>query len=117
PSQGWGTRDQILNPYYATNAFYDALDKVGDYESMQVTVAAQEVQRSGFPEAYADHEADARVLASALTGNSPGTFSCRLGGASDDADATLVSSGLTERAEAVREEVTELFPDQPLGGF
>src|SRR5215218_4082215 len=32
PSQGWGSRDQILNPYYAANAFYDALDKVGDYE-------------------------------------------------------------------------------------
>ena len=31
------------------------------------------MQRSGFPEAYADHEADARVLASALTGNSPAT--------------------------------------------
>ena len=80
PSQGWGTEAQVQNPYYATNAFYDALDKVDGYESMRVTEAAQEVQRSGFPEAYADHEADARVLASALTGNSPHAFSCRLGG-------------------------------------
>ena len=71
PSQGWGTREQILDPYYATNAFYDALAKVDGYESMRITEAAQEVQRSGFPEAYADHEADARVLASALTGHSP----------------------------------------------
>ena len=47
---------------------------------MEITDAAQEVQRSGFPEAYADHEADARALASALTGNSPRAFSCRLGG-------------------------------------
>ena len=51
---------------------------------MEVTEAAQEVQRSGFPEAYADHEADARVLASALTGNSPAAFSCELG---DEPDA------------------------------
>ncbi|MFC6342175.1 hypothetical protein ACFP8W_09315, partial [Nocardioides hankookensis] len=70
PSQGWGTRAEIQDPYYATNAFYDELAKLDGYESMRVTVAAQRVQRSGFPEAYADHEADARVLASALTGNS-----------------------------------------------
>ena len=43
------------------------------------------MQRSGFPEAYADHEADARVLASALTGNSPHAFSCRLGDEPDEA--------------------------------
>ena len=69
PSQGWGTADQLQDPTYAANAFYDALARVDGYESMPVTEAAQEVQRSGFPEAYADHEQDARVLASALTGN------------------------------------------------
>ncbi len=37
---------------------------------MPVTEAAQAVQRSAFPNAYADHEADARVLASALSGSS-----------------------------------------------
>ena len=67
---------EILDPYYATNAFYDALEKVDGYESMRITEAAQEVQRSGFPDAYADHEADARALASALTGNSRAAFSC-----------------------------------------
>ena len=34
------------------------------------------MQRSGFPEAYADHEEDGRALASALTGNSPRAFTC-----------------------------------------
>ena len=43
---------------------------------MEITVAAQAVQRSGFPDAYADHEADARAIASALTGHSPAGFSC-----------------------------------------
>ena len=28
PSQGWGTREQILNPYYSINAFYDALARM-----------------------------------------------------------------------------------------
>ena len=116
PSQGWGTEKQVQDPVYATNAFYDALVKVDGYESMEITVAAQEVQRSGFPDAYADHEKDARTLASALTGNSRAAFSCRLGGEPDEADPDLRDSGLTDRADAVRREIEDLF-DPPLGGF
>ncbi|CAI9409502.1 hypothetical protein [Nocardioides sp. T2.26MG-1] len=117
PSMGWGSEEQVLDPFYATNAFYDALEKIGDYESMRVTVAAQEVQRSGFPEAYADHEADARVLASALTGNSKHAFSCRIGDAPEPESDRLKASGLTHRADVVRREVGEMFGDPPLGGF
>jgi hypothetical protein len=117
PSQGWGTRQQVQDPYYAANAFYDALEKVGGYESMRVTAAAQQVQRSGFPEAYADHEADARVLASALTGNSAHAFSCELGGEPDQERDRLTASGLTHRADVVRREVGEVFGHPPLGGF
>jgi hypothetical protein len=117
PSQGWGSREEILDPYYAANAFYNELAKLDGYEGMRVTVAAQRVQRSGFPEAYADHEADARVLASALTGNSPHAFSCRLGGTVDATATRLTKSGLTKRADVVRREVTEVFDDPPLGGF
>lgn len=77
PSQGWGTVEQITDPVYATNAFYDALEKIDGYESMRITEAAQAVQRSGFPEAYEDHAEDARALASALAGHSgDGQFSC-----------------------------------------
>ena len=72
PSQGWGTRKQILTPTYAINTFYDALQKVPSYETMRITDAAQKVQRSGFPEAYEPHAPDARALASALTGYSAG---------------------------------------------
>jgi hypothetical protein len=117
PSQGWGSREQILDPYYAANAFYDELAKLDGYQGMRVTVAAQRVQRSGFPEAYADHEADARVLASALTGNSPHAFSCRLGGTVDAGATEPKSSGLTKRADVVRREVDEVFDSPPLGGF
>ena len=77
PSQGWGSPRQLRNRYYAINAFYDALQKVDGYEHMRITEAAQKVQRSGFPEAYEAHAEDARALASALTGYSPGgRFSC-----------------------------------------
>ncbi len=78
PSQGWGTPEQIMNPVYATHAFYDGLVEVTGYEDMEITVAAQAVQRSAFPEAYAQHETRARAWASALTGHSPGAVTCAL---------------------------------------
>jgi hypothetical protein len=77
PSQGWGTRKEISNPYYSINAFYDVLSQIKNYQAMRITDAAQKVQRSGFPEAYQDHAPDARTLASVLTGYSPGgKFTC-----------------------------------------
>ena len=63
PSQGWGTAKQIMDPVYSTNKFYDALIKVKGYETADITEIAQKVQRSGFPEAYRDHEGQGRVLA------------------------------------------------------
>ncbi|WP_121254976.1 hypothetical protein [Nocardioides ferulae] len=117
PSQGWGSAEQVLDPVYATNAFYDALVQVEGYESMEVTEAAQAVQRSGFPDAYADHEADGRALASALTGNSPEAFWCEIDADADEASDRLRDSGLTRRADVVRREVQGVFGDVPLGGF
>jgi hypothetical protein len=107
----------VLNPYYASNAFYDALGRIDGYESLPVTEAAQEVQRSGFPEAYAAHEADARVLASALTGNSPHAFSCTLSGDASPAATRLTESGLTRRADVVRRDTQAVFGELSLGGF
>ena len=117
PSQGWGTLDEVRDPVHATNAFYDALAKVDGYEQLEITEAAQEVQRSGFPDAYADHEADARALASALSGNSRRGLQLPAGRRPTSASAELGESGLTDRADAVRRDLVALFPDQPLGGF
>jgi hypothetical protein len=85
PSQGWGTKQQLMDPIYAAGRFYDALVKIKNWETEDINNVAQKVQRSGYPEAYNDHEADARVLASALTGQSPAGFSCldRTGAAGD----------------------------------
>ncbi|MBW8798746.1 MAG: heavy metal transporter [Streptomyces sp.] len=75
-SQGWGTPKQILDPAYAAGMFYAHLAKVRDYETLPLTVAAQRVQRSGYPEAYAKHETDATLLAAALTGQAAATLTC-----------------------------------------
>ncbi|MFF7764194.1 C40 family peptidase [Streptomyces griseorubiginosus] len=66
PSQGWGTRTQILDPVYASKKFYTALTSVKGWESMPVTVAAQKVQTSGTPDAYAKHEPLATALRQAI---------------------------------------------------
>jgi hypothetical protein len=116
PSQGWGTPEQLLDPTYATNAFYDELEEVDGYEEMRITEAAQAVQRSGFPEAYADHEEGARALASALTGWSAARFTCVAADPSVEPEAEG-ASGLTPRAERVRERLVEVFGDLPVGGF
>ena len=76
PSQGWGTKKQLMDPDYAAGKFYDALVKINNWQTDDINDVAQKVQRSGHPEAYNDHETDARVLASALTGQSPAGFSC-----------------------------------------
>lgn len=99
PSQGWGTRRQIMDPVYATHRFYDGLVRVEGYRDLRVTEAAQRVQRSAFPEAYGQHEPEARALASALSGASPHAFGCRVGEPSVGDPAT------------VRDEVTGVFAD------
>jgi hypothetical protein len=76
PSQGWGTKRQLMDPYYASGKFYDALVKIDNWENADINDVAQKIQFSGYPEAYRDHEADARTLASALSGQSAAGFSC-----------------------------------------
>jgi hypothetical protein len=80
PSQGWGTPQQISDPVYATNKFLDKLVAIPGYAQLPLTEAAQDVQHSGFPDAYAQHEADAATLSSALTGRVPSAMSCTVDG-------------------------------------
>src|SRR5687768_11900811 len=77
PSQGWGTVEQILDPEYSTSAFYDRLAEV-DLGSLTVTEAAQAVQRSAHPDAYAQHEGMATAFAAALTGRAEASLNCVL---------------------------------------
>ncbi len=117
PSQGWGTVEEILDPMHSINAFYDALVRIDGYQAMEITVAAQAVQRSAFPEAYADHEADGRALASALTGNHEAAFWCDTAGDAEEAPDRLDDAGLVRRAATVREELETVFGPLSLGGF
>lgn len=71
PSAGWGTVQQIMDPTYATEAFFGGakppsppgLVDIDDWPSMTFTEAAQAVQVSAFPDAYARHERTAKQIA------------------------------------------------------
>lgn len=90
PSQGWGSPDEVRDPVYASNTFYDALLQVPGWQEMEVTVAAQEVQRSAFPTAYADHESEGRIMAAVLTGQTTAGITCRLPDAGTEGSAADV---------------------------
>lgn len=95
PSQGWGTVAQIMDPTYSATKFYAGLRAVAGWEQMPVTVAAQTVQRSAFPSAYAKHEPVAASLVQQFTakGDAPtGAALCDPAGAVNA--ATCAPSGL-----------------------
>lgn len=94
PSQGWGTQEQVTDPVYAAGRFYDALVEVDGWQDGVVTEVAQAVQRSAFPDAYADHEGQGRVLASVLTGQTRAGIGCRL----DDPRGTGDLAATAEKA-------------------
>lgn len=90
PAAGWGTVEQIMDPVYAATAFFGGADvppdnpgllDIAGWEQMTVTEAAQAVQVSAFPDAYADDEPLARQLVAEITGSGgmcgpPGAMNC-----------------------------------------
>lgn len=91
PSQGWGTPEQIRDPRYAATKFYAALRKVRGWEQMEITDAAQAVQRSAFPRAYQKWADESTVLARALLGDATAAVACSVG-----RDPALRGSAATE---------------------
>jgi LysM repeat protein len=72
-STGWGTIDDIMNPYHSAFLFYQGrsgytrgLLDISGWQSMALTVAAQKVQVSAYPDAYAKWETSARAWFAAL---------------------------------------------------
>jgi murein DD-endopeptidase MepM/ murein hydrolase activator NlpD len=66
PSQGWGTPAQLMDPQYTSRKFFERLLTVSGWQTMPLTDAAQAVQRSAFPHAYAKHEPLASEIVNVL---------------------------------------------------
>lgn len=76
PSQGWGARERLMDPVYASRRFFAALAKVKNYRNRSVAEAAQRVQRSADGTAYAQHVTIAQTLAAAYTGRRAMSVHC-----------------------------------------
>ncbi|MGL5405819.1 MAG: hypothetical protein ACRDAX_03370 [Propionibacteriaceae bacterium] len=75
PSQGWGTREEIMDPDYSTVTFLTAMQKI-DWEVGSINNIAQKVQRSGVPDGYLKREPDALALAAVFSGTAGSTVTC-----------------------------------------
>ncbi|MCA0295675.1 MAG: hypothetical protein LCH96_10280 [Actinobacteria bacterium] len=93
PSKGWGTEEQIMDPWYSSATFYKAMERIRNWKTKDINNVAQAVQRSAYPEAYRKHVANARALASSLTGETPASFSCVVA-TPEEADPEAMSSFL-----------------------
>jgi cell wall-associated NlpC family hydrolase len=67
PSQGWGTVEQLAKPEYQAGKFFDKLLTIPGWQILPLTKAAQAVQISAFPDAYAKWTDDATQLVQQLT--------------------------------------------------
>jgi len=108
PSQGWGTYTQVTDPVHAATAFYDKLRSEPDWPTLSVTQAAQLVQRSATPAAYARWEPVARSLARAFTGEDPAALA--------DFCATFQDAlfdQLFSRLETIWDQVRRSAPPRP----
>jgi hypothetical protein len=66
PSTGWGTVAEIMDPATSARKFYLALAQVYGWQYMALAAAAQAVQVSAFPDAYAQHEPLATMIVNAF---------------------------------------------------
>ena len=124
PSMGWGSFAQVTDPTYAATAFFGGSDvppnnpglvDIGGWQRMSVTEAAQAVERSAYPEAYARWVGDATALVAQL---SDADFQCSEPTATACPPSGLaVESGLTPDAVAVARCAVEQFDMTSIGGL
>lgn len=104
PSQGWGARERLMDPVYASRRFFTALAKVDDYRHRSVAEVAQRVQRSADGTAYGRHVPLAQLLAAAYTGRRAMAVHCWF---------TPGKRTKQRRAAALRELRRAFGPDSP----
>ncbi|HUW78934.1 MAG TPA: hypothetical protein VMV52_09340 [Candidatus Nanopelagicaceae bacterium] len=103
PSQGWGPRQSLVDPIYASNKFFAALSRNPDWQSLPIADAAQAVQRSADGSAYAIWESQARVMSEVLNTDSY-SLNCYLHRYATPSDSII------KRQAALVTEVKHLFP-------
>ncbi|MFW6034025.1 MAG: M23 family metallopeptidase [bacterium] len=120
PSAGWGTPDQLMDPVYAAQAFFGGptgpnsgeppgLLDIDGWADMTLAEAAQAVQKSAYPDAYAAWEDEATTWLGDLL--AAGGGSCTPGGGLSCPPTGLpAEDGLTPDAQRVLRCIATTFP-------
>jgi hypothetical protein len=115
PSQGWGTQAQIMDPVYTATKFYQALLAVPGWQNMALTQAAQAVQHSGAPDAYAQYDQFSTVVADVFTGTAGPGLGCTLDGPTFAAQPKTAGKLLTTRGQTVIDDLRTQFGSANVG--
>ncbi|MEV4491677.1 M23 family metallopeptidase [Micromonospora coxensis] len=92
----WGSIAERMTPSYAARKFYEKLLQVDGWEQLSLTRAAQKVQISAYPDAYAKHEDTAAKIVNALAKGAARTVQIADKAVCDRASAkTIAASGWT----------------------
>lgn len=110
----WGTVDVRTNPEASSRLFFAALAKVPGWQQLPAGVAAQRVQISAYPDAYAKWETDAAQLVAKMSGTAqPAACTDQQGSAGGGAvPATFNSQG---NPRTVEQAIAYLTSDRPRG--
>lgn len=95
PSQGWGPAAEVMQPAYAATQFYDSLVRVPGWQTLPLTVAAQDVQHSSHPDAYAQWETLGDALAATFSGQANDCLTDEDTGGGAGSRATRLPKGFT----------------------
>ncbi|WP_460458186.1 hypothetical protein [Angustibacter peucedani] len=120
PSAGWGSLDQVTNPVYASATFYSRLVQVPDWATVPLTEAAQAVQHSAYPLAYARWEPVAAALSEAVGSGAESLLACSEDDVGTDgipSHEAMGADGLTATTRSTRDLVTEAFDVYDIGGY
>ncbi|MFF0313020.1 hypothetical protein ACFYSC_36855, partial [Streptosporangium sp. NPDC004379] len=85
----WGSREQRLNPTWATNAFLDKMLREypnGSWMTAPIGEVCQNVQVSAYPDKYQKQAGDAQIIVNALWGTSSRSAPAMM---RDDGDGTM----------------------------
>jgi murein DD-endopeptidase MepM/ murein hydrolase activator NlpD len=112
---GWGTVKELMNPTISAEKFYRKLLSTSGWQHDPLTIAAQAVQGSAYPDAYAKWEGDATNLVNTLTGGAARTAADASGAQSVGTCAANGQIAASGWVQPVKAPISSGFG--PRGGF
>jgi hypothetical protein len=117
PSQGWGTREQCMDPVYATRKFVEKANRLGPDKYATAGQLAQAVQVSAFPLKYDAVRAQAAAMIVSARMSYPFVGGQPVDGGYGASDAVSSLQNLLKAAQTVTDARTWVRAGVFLGGL